>query len=59
MGSHNTWFDTVNQFHGRDATGELAFSIRVDGVFDDEFRQRIPIPDYNRASMPSLWACTA
>jgi hypothetical protein len=33
VASHAAWFDTVNQFHGADATGELAWSIRVDGVF--------------------------
>jgi hypothetical protein len=27
--SHSAWFDSVNQFHGGDATGELAISIRV------------------------------
>jgi hypothetical protein len=57
--SHSAWFDTVNQFHGGDARDGLAFSIRVDGIFDDDFRAQIPVPPYNRASMPSLWACTA
>lgn len=57
--SHSAWFDSVNQFHGGDATGELAISIRVDGQFSDEFRQQIPVPEYNPASMPSLWACTS
>lgn len=57
--SYSAWFDSVNQFHGGDATAELAFSIRVDGLFSDDFRARIPVPEYNRASMPSLWACTA
>ena len=50
------WFDTVNQFHGADANGELSFSIRVDGVFDDAFRRRIPFPRRNRAATPSIWA---
>jgi hypothetical protein len=50
------WFDTVNQFHGSDARDGLTFSIRVDGVFDDTFRRRIPVPARNRASIPSLWA---
>jgi hypothetical protein len=54
--SHAAWFDTVNQFHGADASGELAFSIRVDGVFSDAFRQQIPWPATNRASAPTLWA---
>ncbi len=57
--SHSAWFDSVNQFHGGDASNELAFSIRVDGVFNDDFRARIPVPESNRASMPSLWACAS
>jgi hypothetical protein len=56
--SHSAWFDSVNQFHGGDATGELAISIRVDGQFSDEFKKRIPVPEYNLASTPSLWACS-
>ena len=59
VSSHAAWFDTVNQYHGADATGELAWSIRVDGVFDDAFRSRIPFPDHNRASTPSVWAAQA
>lgn len=55
--SHTAWFDTVNQFHGADATEGLSFSIRVDGVFTDEFRRRIPAPEHNLASTPALWAC--
>lgn len=54
--SHCAWFDTVNQFHGGDGRSGLSFSIRVDGVFNDEFRSRIPTPAANRASTPSLWA---
>ena len=54
--SHCAWFDTVNQFHGADGYDGLSFSIRVDGVFDDAFRARIPAPAENRASTPSLWA---
>jgi hypothetical protein len=54
--SHCAWFDTVNQFHGGDGREGLTFSIRVDGIFDDEFRRRIPTPAHNRASTPSLWA---
>ena len=53
---HSAWFDTVNQFHGADASGELSFSIRVDGVFDDAFRSLVPFPMLNRACAPSIWA---
>ncbi|CAN5543010.1 hypothetical protein BH18VER1_BH18VER1_10770 [soil metagenome] len=56
--SHSAWFDSVNQFHGGDETGELAISIRVDGSFSDDFKAQIPMPAQNRASAPSLWACT-
>jgi hypothetical protein len=56
--SHAAWFDTVNQFHGADHSGGLSFSIRVDGIFTDEFRSRIPFPRDNRASAPSVWAET-
>jgi hypothetical protein len=55
--SYSAWFDTVNQFHGSDATKGLSFSIRVDGVFTDEFKKRIPTPARNLASTPALWAC--
>ena len=55
--SHAAWFDTVNQYHGADATGGLSFSIRVDGVFSDEFRSRIPFPQVNRSAAPAFWAC--
>jgi hypothetical protein len=55
--SYSAWFDTVNQFHGSDPQDGLSFSIRVDGIFTDEFRQRIPVPSSNLASMPALWAC--
>lgn len=54
--SHAAWFDTVNQYHGADATGELAWSIRVDGVFTDAFRALIPFPAQGRASAPAYWA---
>jgi hypothetical protein len=54
--SHSAWFDTVNQYHGGEATGELAFSIRVDGVFSDDFRALIPFPATGRAAAPALWA---
>jgi hypothetical protein len=55
--SHSAWFDTVNQFHGSDAGPELSFSIRVDGIFADDFRKHIPYARGNRASTPALWAC--
>lgn len=54
--SYSAWFDTVNQFHGADPAGELNYSIRVDGIFTDEFRKKIPTPDINPASTASLWA---
>jgi hypothetical protein len=57
--SYSAWFDTVNQFHGTDSHTGLGFSIRVDGVFTDEFRKRIPQPRCNAASTPALWACAA
>jgi hypothetical protein len=53
---HSAWFDSVNQFHGSDACEGLAFSIRVDGKFTEEFRRRIPVPAINAASTPSYWA---
>jgi hypothetical protein len=56
--SYSAWFDTCNQFHGVDAKPGLAFSVRVDGTFSDEFRARIPVPQYNRASTSALWACS-
>jgi hypothetical protein len=55
VASHAAWFDTVNQYHGADSSGGLSFSIRVDGVFTDEFRSRIPFPRENRAAAPALW----
>ena len=59
VAGHAAWFDTVNQFHGADASGGLSFSIRVDGVFSDAFRKHIPFPATNRAAAPSLWANAA
>ena len=56
VASHTAWFDTANQYHGADATGQLAISVRVDGRFDDALRARIPEPPLNRASTPALWA---
>jgi hypothetical protein len=53
--SYSAWFDTVNQYHGSEAAEGLTFSIRVDGVFTDEFREHIPQPQVNPASAPALW----
>jgi hypothetical protein len=53
--SHAAWFDTVNQYHGADSTGQLAWSIRIDGVFSDELRARIPYPEIERSRAPALW----
>jgi len=55
--SYSAWFDSVNQFHGSDPYDGLSFSIRVDGIFTDEFKAKIPKPDYNLASTPSYWDC--
>ncbi len=54
--TYSAWFDSVNQYHGSDAKEGLSFSIRVDGVFTDEFRAKIPKPLQNPASTPSFWA---
>lgn len=54
--SHSAWFDSVNQYHGADASEGLSFSIRVDGIFADELRDRIPFPERNRSAAPSIWA---
>lgn len=56
--SYSAWFDSVNQFHGTDAQEGLTFSIRVDGIFTDDFRKRIPTPQTNLSSTPALWAST-
>jgi hypothetical protein len=53
---HSAWFDTVNQFHGADATGELAWSIRVDGRFSEAFRAMIPEAEGQSSLRPALWA---
>ena len=53
---YSAWFDAVNQYHGSDPSDRVAYSIRVDGRFTEEFRKRIPRPEYNAASTPSLWA---
>jgi len=57
--SYSAWFDTVNQFHGGDETGKLAISIRIDGVFSDELRKKIPMPKINPASTSALWASSS
>ena len=56
VASYSAWFDTVNQFHGSEGAPGLTFSIRVDGVFTDEFRKLIPPCKQNPASTPSMWA---
>jgi hypothetical protein len=56
VSGHSAWFDTVNQYHGADASGGLSFSIRVDGRFTDELRSLIPFPETGRAAAASLWA---
>ena len=56
VASHSAWFDTVNQYHGADAGDGLSFSIRVDGIFSDDFRRLIPFQECGRASAPALWA---
>ncbi len=56
IAGHAAWFDTVNQYHGADPTGELAWSIRIDGRFTDEFRNLMPDAADNPASRPALWA---
>lgn len=56
VAGHAAWFDTVNQFHGAEASGGLSFSIRVDGVFDDGFRRLIPASPGNAAAAPARWA---
>lgn len=54
--TYTAWFDSVNQYHGSDSKDGLSFSIRVDGIFTDEFRGKIPKPPVNAASTPSYWA---
>lgn len=53
---YSAWFDSVNQFHGSEPRDGLCYSLRVDGVFTDELKARIPKPPYNAASTPSYWA---
>lgn len=52
---HSAWFDTVNQFHGADGTGELSWSIRIDGRFTDEFRAQMPDASGSRANAAAAW----
>ncbi|HYI41850.1 MAG TPA: hypothetical protein VE053_16195 [Allosphingosinicella sp.] len=59
VASHSAWFDTVNQFHGADATAGLSFSLRIDGRFSDGLRACIPFPETGRAAAPALWAGAA
>lgn len=54
--SYSAWFDSVNQFHGADASEGLSFSIRIDGIFSDTLRNKIPFPTINRSAAPSIWA---
>ena len=54
--SYSAWFDSVNQYHGSDAVEGLSFSVRVDGIFTNDFRKLIPQPEFNAASTPALWA---
>jgi len=55
--SYSAWFDSVNQYHGADASDKPTISIRVDGYFTDDLRKRSPRPVLNLASTPALWAC--
>lgn len=55
--SYSAWFDSVNQFHGVDPLEDFSYSIRVDGKFTDEFKEKIPQPKFNAASSSALWAC--
>ena len=54
--SYSAWFDSVNQYHGANASNGLSFSIRVDGIFSDDLRTRIPFAQRNRSATPSIWA---
>ena len=54
--SYSAWFDAVNQFHGSERAEGLSFSVRVDGKFTDEFKEKIPKPEFNLASTPAFWA---
>jgi hypothetical protein len=52
---HSAWFDTVNQYHGADGTGQLSWSIRVDGRFTDAFRAKMPDSSATRANAAAAW----
>jgi hypothetical protein len=54
--AYSAWFDSVNQYHGADAADGLTFSIRVDGIFSDQFRAQIPYSASHRAAAPAHWA---
>jgi hypothetical protein len=58
VAGHSAWFDTVNQFHGADASDGLSFSIRIDGRFTDDFRRQIPFPHRCRSAAPAHWAAS-
>lgn len=55
---YSAWFDTVNQYHGSDATDGMTFSIRVDGYFTSEFRSKIPYVKGSLAATPAVWAAS-
>ncbi|MDB2315618.1 hypothetical protein N9V27_01445 [bacterium] len=52
--SQVAWFDTAN-YHGSDTSPYSAFSIRVDGVFTDEFKKKI---NYKLKSKKSIFGNT-
>lgn len=52
---HSAWFDTVNQYHGADGSGELSWSIRIDGRFTDAFRAQMPDASERPASRAAQW----
>jgi hypothetical protein len=54
--TYSAWFDSVNQYHGADASEGLSFSIRVDGIFSDELRAQIPFSQSSRSAAPSIRA---
>jgi hypothetical protein len=56
VSGYSAWFDTVNQYHGSDACDGLTFSVRVDGRFKADFRERIPYAVENAAATPAIWA---
>ena len=59
VSGHTAWFDTVNQYHGSDRSDGLTFSIRVDGHFTQEFRERIPYFSENLSATPAMWSAAA